>query len=257
MIQQKEISQWDLPDGYDMKTVPELTRRNFEILLKEHNKLVSAFNESLDHLKIEQINPKNRHTDILRNSVMKNIILCDVDGVVLDWTSKLPEFFVHKGLDPSPVIRAHAWGEDMSPSTLTNMSHKEAYSIMEEYNSSKYIMYLTPYKDALQVVNLLKKEFDFIAVTAIGHDPKSAEMRLTNLNFWFPGAFSKVEVVGIEDSKESILSKYKRSIFIDDSPQHSATGKKVGHFSIRIMRDSRLCMENTITAKNWHEIGCN
>lgn len=186
---------------------------------------------------------------------MKNIILCDVDGVVLEWTSKLPEFFVSKGMDPTPVLRAHAWGEDISPSDLTELPHEEAMLLIEEYNSSKYIMYLNPFKDALQVVNLLKKEFEFIAVTAIGHNPMSAEMRMKNLDFWFPGAFRDIHVVGIEDSKKSILDCYDKSIFIDDSPKHVADGKESGHFSIRLIRDSRLCLTNTIKAKNWQEIG--
>lgn len=46
MSELKEISNWDLPDtiqvpdGYDMKTVPDLTRGNLEYLIEQHNELV-------------------------------------------------------------------------------------------------------------------------------------------------------------------------------------------------------------------------
>lgn len=31
-----------VPDGYDLKTIPDLTRGNFQQLIDEHNKLVRA-----------------------------------------------------------------------------------------------------------------------------------------------------------------------------------------------------------------------
>jgi hypothetical protein len=50
MKKPKKLFAWDLPDthmepdGYDMKSVPELTLRNFETLLEEYNNLVECFN---------------------------------------------------------------------------------------------------------------------------------------------------------------------------------------------------------------------
>jgi hypothetical protein len=47
----KELDEWDFPDtvqvpnGYDMSSEPDLTRRNFLILIEEHNKLVAAYKE--------------------------------------------------------------------------------------------------------------------------------------------------------------------------------------------------------------------
>ena len=51
MEQLEEISVYDLPntimvpDGYDMKTIPDLTRENLEFLMDEHNKLVERVNK--------------------------------------------------------------------------------------------------------------------------------------------------------------------------------------------------------------------
>lgn len=33
-----------IPDGYDMTSIPDLTRDNFQKLIEEHNNLVEAFN---------------------------------------------------------------------------------------------------------------------------------------------------------------------------------------------------------------------
>jgi len=34
-----------VPSGYDLETIPDLTRDNFQTLIDEHNKLVKAFHE--------------------------------------------------------------------------------------------------------------------------------------------------------------------------------------------------------------------
>ena len=50
MEKPKEIDGWDMPDriqipdGYSMTSIPDLTRDNFNYLIDEHNKLVSIIN---------------------------------------------------------------------------------------------------------------------------------------------------------------------------------------------------------------------
>lgn len=51
MKQPKELDGWDfsdriqVPDGpYDMTSIPDLTRNNFQKLIDEHNNLVNAVN---------------------------------------------------------------------------------------------------------------------------------------------------------------------------------------------------------------------
>lgn len=185
----------------------------------------------------------------------KPIILCDIDGCVLSWPSKLPEFFVKKGLDPAPAIRAYAWGEFLSPVQLTGLPKKQAFELLEEYNSSKYIKYLTPFSDAIQVVNLLKHEYNFIAVTALGRSEECVKYRKENLDFWFPGAFTEVLAVGIEESKKEYLQQFQPTFFIDDSPEHIYDAKELGHIAIRLVRDTRLDLINSIRCNNFHEIG--
>jgi len=61
----KELTDWDfpdviqIPDGYNMRGVPETTRRNFEILVVEHNKVVAAINVINEKLGIKDENRDN------------------------------------------------------------------------------------------------------------------------------------------------------------------------------------------------------
>lgn len=185
----------------------------------------------------------------------KPIILCDIDGCLLQYLSKLPEFLKKKNIDHRTATKAYAWGEFLTPTQLTGLPEKEAYELLEEYNSSKYIKYLTPFSDAIQSVNLLKQEYDFIAVTALGRSDECVNYRKENLDFWFPGAFSKVLTVGIEESKKEYLEQYKPTFFIDDSPEHVLMAKQCGHIAIRLVRDTRLDLINSIRCNNFHEIG--
>ena len=38
-----------VPDGYDMTSIPDLTRDNFQRLIEEHNNLVEAFNAMAEY----------------------------------------------------------------------------------------------------------------------------------------------------------------------------------------------------------------
>lgn len=185
---------------------------------------------------------------------MKPIILQDIDGCLLEWLSKLPEFLLKKGINPHRAILSYASGEYVSPEELTGLPSTEAYRLIEEYNASDYIKYLTPFKDALSVINLVKHEFDFVAVTAIGRHESSARNRMTNLEFWFPGAFVDIHCVDIEASKLEILQSYKRTFFIDDSPSYCAEGQRAGHDTIRLVRDSRMDKVATVRCNNYFEV---
>ena len=51
MEKPKEIDGWNVsdriqvPDGYDMKSIPDMTQKNFNFLIEQHNNLVEIINE--------------------------------------------------------------------------------------------------------------------------------------------------------------------------------------------------------------------
>lgn len=187
---------------------------------------------------------------------MKPVILCDVDGVVLDWMSRFPYFLEKKGIDPARAIRAYASGEFLTFQDIIGgtMGAEEAEALAIEYQESKYMSYLTAYKDALLMVNALKHKYDFVAVTAVLNSEATRTNRQANLDFWYAGAFSKVHCVGLGGSKYDVLCKYDRTVFIDDSPSHIAEAQAAGHIGIRLKVDSRPDTGLYPIAKDWYDL---
>lgn len=185
---------------------------------------------------------------------MKPIILCDVDGVLLDWTSRFPYFLQKMGYDREAAIMMYATDEWKTVEELTGLVGESAINLVDSYCKSKYMRYLSPYKDALIAVNHLKKYFDFVAITAITNHPDTIQNRTENLEFWYPGAFKEVHCVGVDGNKQQILSKYDRTIWIDDSPKHIKEGIRAGHRCIRLKRDSRPDEGLCFVANDWVDI---
>lgn len=184
----------------------------------------------------------------------KRIILTDVDGVLVDWFSQFPYFIKNKGFCAEESLRRYAAGEWVTLENSLDVSSDHAMELMEEFCTSTHIRYLTAMPDAIAVVNRLKHKYDFVGVTAISNHPDAIKYRMENLDFWFPGAFSKMHCVGCNAPKLDTLMKYDNTFWIDDSPHHVHEGILAGHTSIRLVRDSREQTRITLQADNWYEI---
>lgn len=184
----------------------------------------------------------------------KPIILTDVDGVLVDWFSRLPYFLKKKGLPYERAVAMYAHGHWQTIEELTGLPTPEAEALVDEYARSKYMEFLSPYKDALIAVNNLKHHYDFVAVTAISESDECYERRKANLDFWFPNAFTGLHCVGSGGDKQATLAKYEPTIWIDDTPKHISEGLRAGHKCIRLVRDSRMDVTSSFIAHNWHEI---
>lgn len=185
---------------------------------------------------------------------MKPTILVDVDGVLVDWFSRFPYFLERKGMPREKAIMMYAHSHWQTIEDLTGLPTAEAAELVDEYSRSKFMKYLTPYKDALIAVNHLKHIYDFVAVTAISNSPETIQHRTENLEFWFPGAFSKLHCVGLDGNKLEILAKYKPTVWIDDSPGYVKEGLLAGHQCIRLVRDSRMNQIPSFIAHDWAEV---
>jgi len=184
----------------------------------------------------------------------KPIILQDIDGCLLSWLSKLPEFLVKRGIDPTRTIMAIGSNHYRSGAELTGLPAEEAMRLVYDYNRSEYMKYLVPFQDAIIPVNLLKEDYDFVAITAIGDNPESKRYRMENLNFWFPNAFSEIHTVNLGESKTKFLEMYEPTIFVDDSPEYCKEAKECGHTAIRLVRDSRPDMVGTMRFDSFGDV---
>lgn len=152
----------------------------------------------------------------------KPVILTDIDGIAVKWQSGLA-FFLSKHNMPTDIALEMVTDEKFRDMTeIFGCDQQLAKILMEEYNNSSFIRYLNAYDDALIVINRLKTQYDFVAVTALGTTPTASLNRIANLNTLFPSAFKEVCVVGHGETKThrylEAKAKYGSRLvcFIDD-----------------------------------------
>ena len=164
----------------------------------------------------------------------KKVILTDVDGVLTSWQSNLPYFLKECRL-PIPdalldCIHSEKWikpNEIFLNSDGSTMSHERAMSLLDEYNESDHIQYLPAYHDAISVINRLKDDYDFIAISALSDTSTAWSNRMYNLNTLFPNAFRELHLSGSMQSKEELFESVIADVgvsnvvcYIDDLSSH-------------------------------------
>ncbi|UQS94032.1 hypothetical protein ABNavy1_210 [Acinetobacter phage AB-Navy1] len=156
-----------------------------------------------------------------RNESKRPVVLIDVDGVCVKWQSGLPYFMAKHAIPTEKALECILTEEFMTPSQLFGCDPSIAKTFVEEYNKSNFIKYLAPYDDALEMINMMKEHWDFVAVTALGTDKETVMNRLFNLNALFPGAFKDIFVCDFGESKDKVLERVRQKhqnivMFIDD-----------------------------------------
>lgn len=207
----------------------------------------------------------------------KKVILTDIDGIVVKWQSGLP-FFAAKHNMPTDVMLEMIVDERFrSMSEIFGCSEEFSETLMVEYNNSSFIRFLQGYDDALVVINRLKQDYDFVAITALGNTPTASLNRVANLNTLFPSAFKETMVVDMGESKTGRYLEAKKKYgdrivcFIDDlainlEDCHNVMSQTPLIHMIRGPRDAAQCsvnvmnnwfdVENWLKAKESVELGC-
>jgi len=142
------------------------------------------------------------------------------------------------------------------------LSKDEARRAIQEYNGSSWMLGLPPLRDALAgVARLVDAGYKFHCITSMGDDPYSKELRMMNLERVFGNdVFDELTVIGMGDSKEPILSKYKDSglVWIEDKASNARIGAKLGLDAILMdhlyNQDSKD--DGLLRVANWADI-CN
>ena len=184
-----------------------------------------------------------------RDETKRPVVLIDIDGVCVIWQSFLPYFLENTkyDIDMTSAIKLLTCESFSLFHDIFYNDRELSKIVVDEYNKTDYIKYLTPYPDALSVINEMKAHWDFVAITAIGYDEKTIENRKYNLNVLFPDAFIDILYCGANESKHKALSiaksRYDNIImFIDDATHNIDCAYEVMPDVPRyhIIRDSRL-----------------
>ena len=183
------------------------------------------------------------------------IILCDVDGCVLDWSKDFEKWAtITKGYSPEKSLQDEYRIEDW-----LGISLAEAHSLMQEFSvSQKDFESLDCYPDAKLVIDRLHQEgYRFVFVTAVSNDDITYTKRMANLTKHFGNTFQELHHVGIGAPKLETLKTFEPTIWIEDSIKHAIEGREANHTPILINRRhnrNQVAPEFITRVDDWNDI---
>lgn len=160
------------------------------------------------------------------------IILTDVDGVLLDWNTAFAEHMARLCVYELPDQRNR-----YSLCKRFGLQREVIDKFASEYNSSKNIENLKPFKDSVEHVKALSAMgYRFIAITNVGASEESRVYRVSNLFNVFGDVFDDVICLDIGASKYSVLSKWENTglFWIEDKFTNALDGHSLGLQSILV-----------------------
>lgn len=150
---------------------------------------------------------------------MRNILLSDVDGVLLNWEDSFEEwmYFRHK-ISRTTYTEFDHRGFDIAKSFGINTD--EAYEFIKEFNTSDEMTRIPPLRDAVKYVRKLYEEHGIVlhCITNFGVDAAAQKKRDRNLYDVFNGAIRGVIYLPHSASKEEALKLYsgRGLTFVED-----------------------------------------
>jgi len=153
------------------------------------------------------------------------LILTDADGVLLAWEHAFDEWAHKKGYKKE---REDVYGMD----ECYGISPDEGQYLIDRFNQSAWIGWLSPHRDALKYVKLLHEEHGFVfrVITSFEKDMYSVRLREMNLHRLFgQNVFESIHCIG-EDDKEHYLEPYRDTgcIWLEDKPSNAVKGAERG-----------------------------
>lgn len=160
---------------------------------------------------------------------MEKLILSDVDEVLLHWKKDFDTFIQSKGIVPSKPWTSHELHEWLE------IHPDEAQALVGEFNGSKHLAALEPYKYSVECVTKLHKEgWRFVAVTACGDTDFISETRRKNLQHHFGSIFQEIHCVSYQQGKIDILKSYPNTWWIEDNFTWAQAGADLGHKTLLV-----------------------
>ena len=188
---------------------------------------------------------------------MKNkIILCDVDGCLLNWEFAFSTWIEQHGFQKVPGGDVH-----YDISKRYGIDCTQAIKLIKLFNESAAIGFLPPLRDAMYYVKRLHEEHNFVfhCITSLTSDVNAKKLREMNLNKLFGNtAFGEIVCLETGASKDSALAPYKDSgcYWIEDLPKNVLVGHNLGLRGILMEHGHNLHFyhEGIPKVKNWKEI---
>ncbi len=161
----------------------------------------------------------------------KRRILTDSDGCVVYWEPHFHAWMQEQGY---AQVRPAVYDIDHT----YNVSKLEAERLVKEFNSSAWIGFCPPFKDARSgIARLVEHGYEFECITSVGNARYIEEMRWMNFrNLFGNDAFVELHCLDGSVSKRPTLERYRDSgmWWIEDHPKNARLGVEMGLNTILI-----------------------
>ena len=184
---------------------------------------------------------------------MDKLILCDVDGVVLNYNSAFEKWMSKSGID----VILH---DEYDFTKKYGISNDMVHSYCQDFTSSLNIQNLEFIEDSFKYINKLyeQKGYKFHFITSISKEPPAVWARTKNLLQQISlDAIHEVTCLGfLEDKYQYLYDNYNGSNnwWIEDSVPNFISGEKVGLRSLLIDHPYNRDYNTPNRVTSWKEI---
>lgn len=185
----------------------------------------------------------------------KKKMVCDADGVLVNWEYAFNLWVQDLGLVPVPGTE-----KVYDLSVKYGISKENCRNIVRKFNSSISIGYLPAMRDSVEYVTRLSQEgYVFDVVTSLSLDPFAQKLRTQNLKKLFGNVFDQIHYLDTGANKDEVLfNNYYNSglIWIEDKIENANAGFVYGLKPILLAHGHNFEYRNEYipVAKNWKEI---
>lgn len=187
---------------------------------------------------------------------MKNHILTDCDGVLLDWNTAFDKYMlsehdaVVKNDNTYCIGSRYGWEPEAGLAEVL------------KFNASDAVHDLKPIPGAVEAIKILNEVYNcrFTIISSLSDDPKKRDAREENVKRYFGDVFEDVICMKLTRTKADVLREYPAGmIWLEDHATNAAIGHALGHQSHLLAHSynqdeaSELLVENKIDGyhMNW------
>ena len=183
---------------------------------------------------------------VIMNYDHDKVILTDCDGVYLNWEYPFEIWMNSRGYKAVPDADKFSYGVE----NRFNITTKEKYMLIREFNSSAAIGFLPPLRDSIQYIQKLHREHGYVfhCITSLSKDRNAQKLRIMNTEKLFgPTVFEEYTFLGTGEDKYDILKeKYENTglLWIEDKLENAVAGDQVGLSSILMEHGHNMIRSN-------------
>lgn len=184
---------------------------------------------------------------------MTKTILTDVDGVLLDWHSMFRRWMKDNGFSENTRETGYSLAKKYG------LEEPAIAKLVRHFNQSAAVGFCPPERDAVHYMRRLgDRGYSFIAITAMGGDRFSEQLRIQNLERLFGKVFTNHHFVDLNASKDDVLALFTgtEAWWIEDKLSNAEAGLTHGlrPILLRHEHNSHCDSEDILVVDSWKEI---